>query len=86
MSTPLSEWPEWLDWDSVRTRARQTIRNVFSERSSFVRKASKLRFLIDTDQTGNLPGMLAELEPDRMLEVEREDQSYAASVLFMASW
>lgn len=53
---------------------------------SFVRKASKLRFLIDTDQTVNLPGMLAELEPDRMLEVEREDQSYAASVLFMASW
>ena len=30
--------------------------------------------------------MLAELEPDRMEEVEREDQSYAASVRFMASW
>lgn len=30
--------------------------------------------------------MLAELEPERMLEVDREDQSYAASVLFMASW
>lgn len=34
----------------------------------------------------HLPGMLAELEPDLMLEVEREDQSYAASVLFIASW
>lgn len=33
-----------------------------------------------------LPGMLTELEPDLMLEVEREDQSYAASVLFIASW
>lgn len=32
-----------------------------------------------------LPGMLTELEPDLMLEVEREDQSYAASVLFIAS-
>lgn len=37
-------------------------------------------------QIGSVPGMLAELDPERMLEVDKEDQSYAASVLFMASW
>ncbi len=34
----------------------------------------------------NSPGRLEELEPDLILELEREDQSWAASVRLMASW
>lgn len=45
--TPLSDWLEWLDWDS---------------------------------------GRLEELEPDLILELDKDDQSWAASVRFIASW
>lgn len=31
--------------------------------------------LTEGQQTSSAPGMLAELEPERMLEVDREDQS-----------
>lgn len=44
--TPLSDWLEWLDWDS---------------------------------------GRLEELDPDLIEEDDKEDQSYAASDLLMAS-
>lgn len=33
-----------------------------------------------------LPGKLDELEPDLILELDKEVQSYADSVLFNASW
>lgn len=66
--TPLSDWLEWLEWDSRKQMEGLSI--CMSQCTYF-----KLLLVEDLHLSATTPGRLEELQPDLMLEVDKEDQS-----------